>query len=57
MTKKEYRKIIWGFLKEYRDDDDISLERLLELIMSVPIPDKKGKVTFNRKIGVQTFSL
>jgi len=51
LTKVEYRKIIWGFLKEYRDDKEMTLEKLLELIMAVPFPEKreKGKITFNRK--------
>ncbi len=38
MNKKEYRKIIWGLLKDYRDDEDMTLVKLLELIMAIPIP-------------------
>ena len=38
MTKAEYRKIIWGILKDYRDDKDMTLEKLLELIMAIPTP-------------------
>lgn len=41
LTKVEYRKIIWGILKDYRDDETMTLEKLLELIMAIPIP--KGK--------------
>lgn len=50
LTKLEYRKIIWGLLKDYRDDEITSLEELLEKIMAIPFPEKKkGKVTFNKK--------
>ena len=49
LNKIEYRKIIWGLLKEYRDDKDISLEKLLELIMAVPTP-KEG----NPYVGMST---
>jgi len=41
LTKVEYRKIIWGLLKDYRDDKDMSLEKLLELIMAIPTPEEK----------------
>ncbi|MBA7525527.1 hypothetical protein ES705_17678 [subsurface metagenome] len=49
MNKREYRKIIWGLLKDYRDDKDMSLEKLLELIMAVPTP-KEG----NPYVGMST---
>jgi len=50
LTKVEYRKIIWGILKDYRGDPYMTLEKLLELIMAIPIPgEKKGKVTINKK--------
>jgi len=50
LTKIEYRKIIWGLLKDYRDDEITSLEELLEKIMAIGIPEeKKGKVTENKK--------
>jgi len=38
LTKVEYRKIIWGLLKDYRNDPYMNLEKLLELIMAIPIP-------------------
>jgi hypothetical protein len=38
LTKLEYRKIIWGLLKDYRDDEITSLEELLDKIMAVPFP-------------------
>ncbi|MBA7575285.1 hypothetical protein ES695_16740 [Candidatus Atribacteria bacterium 1244-E10-H5-B2] len=38
MTKTEYRKIIWGILKDYRDDEIKSLEELLKKIMAIPTP-------------------
>lgn len=41
LTKAEYRKIIWGLLKDYRDDEITSLEELLAKIMAIPFP--KGK--------------
>lgn len=41
MTKKEYRKIIWGLLKDFRNDEITSLEELLDKIMAVPFP-KEG---------------
>ncbi|MBA7585001.1 hypothetical protein ES708_26970 [subsurface metagenome] len=41
MTKLEYRKIIWGLLKDYRDNEIKSLEELLEKIMAIPTP-KEG---------------
>jgi len=47
LTKSEYRKIIWGLLKEYRDDEITSLVELLNKIMAIPtpVPEKaKGKV-------------
>lgn len=49
MTKLEYRKIIWGLLKEYRDDEETSLEELLERIMAIDTPDKGDKKTDNRQ--------
>ncbi|MBA7613409.1 hypothetical protein ES703_20658 [subsurface metagenome] len=50
MTEKEYRKIIWGLLKDYRDDEKITLVELLNKIMAIGIPEeKKGKVTVNKK--------
>ena len=49
MTKLEYRKIIWGLLKDYRDDEITSLEELLEKIMAVPFP-KEG----NPYVGMAT---
>ena len=49
MTKKEYRKIIWGLLKDYRDDEITSLEELLDGIMAIPIP-KEG----NPYVGMST---
>ena len=49
MTKVEYRKIIWGLLKDYRDDKDMTLEKLLELIMAIPTP-KEG----NPYVGMAT---
>ncbi len=49
MTKAEYRKIIWGILKDYRDDKDMTLEKLLELIMAIPTP-KEG----NPYVGMST---
>jgi len=52
LTKVEYRKIIWGLLKEYRDDEITSLEKLLELIMAIKIPEKKGKLIFDKKKNV-----
>jgi len=48
LTGVEYRKIIWGLLKDYRDDPYMSLEKLLELIMAIKIPEKKkGKKVSN----------
>ncbi len=41
MTKVEYRKIIWGLLKDFRDDEITSLEELLEKIMAVQVPEEK----------------
>ncbi len=41
MTKVEYRKIIWGILKDYRDDEITSLEELLEKIMAIQVPKEK----------------
>ena len=52
MTKVEYRKIIWGLLKDYRDDNflfireelnegTMSLVELLNKIMAIPTP-KEG---------------
>jgi len=49
LTKLEYRKIIWGLLKEYRDDEILSLEELLNKIMAIPIP-KEG----NPYVGMST---
>ena len=49
MTKLEYRKIIWGLLKDYRDNEIKSLEVLLEKIMAVPFP-KEG----NPYVGMAT---
>jgi len=50
LNKIEYRKIIWGLLKDYRDDEDMTLEKLLELIMAIPIP----KETKNPYEGMST---
>ena len=50
MNKREYRKIIWGLLKDYRDDKDMTLEKLLELIMAIPIP----KETKNPYVALST---
>ncbi len=50
MNKKEYRKIIWGLLKDYRDDEDMTLVKLLELIMAIPIP----KETKNPYVALST---
>jgi len=49
LTKVEYRKIIWGLLKEYRDDKDMTLVELLNKIMAIPIP-KEG----NPYVGMST---
>ena len=53
LTKVEYRKIIWGMLKDYRDDLQMPLEELLEKIMAIPIPEKekgkKVKITYKDK--------
>ncbi|MBA7608528.1 hypothetical protein ES703_15705 [subsurface metagenome] len=49
MTKLEYRKIIWGLLKDYRDNEIKSLEELLEKIMAIPFP-KEG----NPYVGMAT---
>jgi hypothetical protein len=49
LTKVEYRKIIWGLLKDFRDDEITSLEELLEKIMAVPTP-KEG----NPYVGMAT---
>ncbi|MBA7573786.1 hypothetical protein ES708_15584 [subsurface metagenome] len=49
LKKIEYRKIIWGLLKDYRDDKDMTLEKLLELIIAVPTP-KEG----NPYVGMST---
>jgi len=49
LTKVEYRKIIWGLLKDYRDDPYMNLEKLLELIMAIPFP--KGG---NPYVGLST---
>ena len=49
LTKKEYKKIIWGLLKDYRVDPHMTLEKLLELIMAIPIP-KEG----NPYVGMST---
>jgi hypothetical protein len=58
LTKVEYRKIIWGLLKDYRDDLQMPLVELLDKIMAIGIPkEKKGKVTFNKKnpyVGMST---
>ncbi|MBA7515709.1 hypothetical protein ES705_07752 [subsurface metagenome] len=43
MTKVEYRKIIWGMLKDYRDDLNMPLTELLEKIMALPFPEKGKK--------------
>ena len=50
LTKKEYRKIIWGILKDYRADKDMTLEKLLELIMAIPTPGEKD----NPYVGMST---
>ncbi len=50
LNKIEYRKIIWGLLKDYRDDEDMTLEKLLELIMAIPIP----KETKNPYVALST---
>lgn len=42
LTKLLYRKIIWGLLKDYRDDKITSLEGLLEKIMAVPTPKESN---------------
>ena len=49
LTKVEYRKIIWGLLKDYRDNEIKSLEELLEKIMAIPTP-KEG----NPYVGMAT---
>ncbi len=49
MTKLEYRKIIWGLLKDFRDNEIKSLEELLEKIMAIPFP-KEG----NPYVGMAT---
>jgi len=41
LTKKEYRKIIWGMLKEYRDDLQMPLVELLDKIMAIGIPEEE----------------
>ncbi|TFB08825.1 hypothetical protein E3V08_02500 [Candidatus Atribacteria bacterium MT.SAG.1] len=41
LTKVEYRKIIWGLLKDYRHNKIKFLEELLEKIMAIPTP-KEG---------------
>ena len=44
MTKTEYRKIIWGLLKDYRDDIQMPLVELLDKIMAIGIPkEEKGQ--------------
>jgi len=43
LNKIEYRKIIWGLLKDYRDDEDMTLEKLLHLIMYIPNPKDTKK--------------
>jgi len=48
LTGVEYRKIIWGLLKDYRDDEITSLVELLDKIMAIKIPEKeKGKKVSN----------
>jgi hypothetical protein len=49
LTKLEYRKIIWGLLKDFRDNEIKSLEELLEKIMAIPFP-KEG----NPYVGMAT---
>ncbi|MBA7565253.1 hypothetical protein ES708_06929 [subsurface metagenome] len=49
MTKSEYRKIIWGLLKDFRDDEITSLEELLEKIMAIQTPNEKGKKAADKK--------
>ena len=49
LTKKEYRKIIWGLLKDYRNDPYMNLEKLLELIMAIPFPKER-----NPYVGLST---
>ncbi|MBA7552578.1 hypothetical protein ES705_45147 [subsurface metagenome] len=50
MTKVEYRKIIWGLLKDFRDDEITSLEELLEKITAVQTPGEKD----NPYVGMAT---
>ncbi|MBA7655349.1 hypothetical protein ES703_63253 [subsurface metagenome] len=45
LTKTEYRKIIWGMLKDYRDDLQMPLVELLNKIMALPFPEKDKKKT------------
>ena len=40
LTKVEYRKIIWGLLKDYRDDEAMTLVELLNKIMAIGTPEK-----------------
>ena len=49
LTKSEYRKIIWGLLKDFRDDEITSLEELLEKIMAIQTPNEKGKKAADKK--------
>ncbi|MBA7584526.1 hypothetical protein ES708_26481 [subsurface metagenome] len=50
LDKIEYRKIIWELLEDYRDDEDMTLEELLESIMAIPIP----KETKNPYVALST---
>lgn len=49
MTKVEYRKIIWGLLKDYRDNEITCLVELLDKIMAIGTP-KEG----NPYVGMST---
>lgn len=40
LTKLEYRRLIWGLLKDYGNDEIETLEELLERIMKIPFPEK-----------------
>lgn len=51
MTKKEeeYKNKVWGILVKFRDSKKMTLKEVTDKIVAIPVPEKKGKVTINKK--------
>ena len=46
-----YRKEVWKLLKEYEGSKSMSLKEVLDKIMAVPVPGKRGRIADNRGLG------